>query len=127
MQRPLTRYATLTVSVIALIVLAWPAAASARNAPAHQSVGVAPTSITSTAVASQADSVQRGDRGPTVGFWQDRLNTWFQLSGSTTRLVVDGIFGPRTEAATLEFQRTDNNLPNDGIVDQADRVALEDA
>ncbi len=123
MQRPLTRHATVILSVIAVAVLAWPVAATARNA----SAGAERASTTSAAVASQADSVERGDRGPTVGFWQDRLNVWFGLSGSGTRLVVDGIFGRLTEAATLEFQRSVDGLAADGVVDQVDRVALEDA
>lgn len=40
-----------------------------------------------------------------MAFWQDRLNVWFGLTGSDTRLAVDGIFGPNTEAGTLEFQQ----------------------
>ncbi len=127
MQRPLIRHAAVILSAIAVAVLAWPVAATAGNASAQSSIGVEPASITSAGVAAQAESVGRGDRGPTVGFWQDRLNVWFGLSGSSTRLVVDGIFGRLTEAATLEFQRSVDGLAADGVVDQVDRVALEDA
>jgi hypothetical protein len=53
-----------------------------------------------------------GDRGPWVAVVQDRLSGW------TTQLVTDGIFGPRTEAAVLAAQ-SDGGLPATGVVDAA--------
>ncbi|MEB3281845.1 MAG: peptidoglycan-binding protein [Lyngbya sp.] len=53
--------------------------------------------------------LRRGIQGKTVKNLQERLN----ILGS--RLVVDGIFGPATEAAVKYYQK-DNGLLVDGIV-----------
>lgn len=53
--------------------------------------------------------LKQGDHLPTVGVLQKLLNR------TGTRLAVDGIFGPKTRAAVLEFQRA-RQLPPDGIV-----------
>jgi peptidoglycan hydrolase-like protein with peptidoglycan-binding domain len=68
-----------------------------------------------------------GDRGPAVARWQDRLNDWLQVARTDRgRLAVDGIFGPRTEAATRDLQGT-FNIAVDGIVGPATRAALAQA
>jgi hypothetical protein len=54
-------------------------------------------------------TLRRGSRGPAVRELQQRLNA------RGARLVVDGIFGPRTQAAVRTFQRT-NGLQVDGVV-----------
>ncbi|MDW3215616.1 MAG: peptidoglycan-binding protein [Ilumatobacteraceae bacterium] len=75
-----------------------------------------------------APPIERGERSELAAWWQDRLNTWLQLSGSSTgQIVVDGWYGPNTEAATLEFQESTDEVPADGVVDPEDRVALHDA
>lgn len=71
--------------------------------------------------------VARGDTGRLVELWQDRLNDWLALSGSDLALRVDGIFGPRTEQATLRFQVATASVSADGVVDPVDRVALRNA
>jgi peptidoglycan hydrolase-like protein with peptidoglycan-binding domain len=59
----------------------------------------------------------RGDRGDDVAAWQQQLN------GIGFALVVDGDFGPATEAATRSFQR-DAGLVADGIVGPRTRAAM---
>jgi Putative peptidoglycan binding domain/Heterokaryon incompatibility protein Het-C len=54
-------------------------------------------------------TLRRGSRGPAVRELQQRLNA------RGAGLVVDGIFGPRTQAAVRTFQRT-NRLQVDGVV-----------
>lgn len=53
--------------------------------------------------------LRNGSRGDDVRYLQDLLNHFGY------HLVVDGIFGSRTEAAVREFQRS-YNLSVDGIV-----------
>jgi murein L,D-transpeptidase YcbB/YkuD len=59
----------------------------------------------------------RGSEGPQVADLQRRLNE------HGAGLVVDGIFGPRTEAAVRAFQRR-NRLKVDGIVGPATAATL---
>lgn len=54
-----------------------------------------------------------GDRGTEVEDLQQRLNL-----ALGTDLGVDGIFGPQTRAAVIEFQRQ-NGLPLTGVADKA--------
>ncbi len=75
-----------------------------------------------------APPLEIGDRDQLVEWWQDRLNDWLRLSGSDSYpIVVDGWFGPQTEAATIEFQESVEDLDATGVVDPVDRVALRDA
>ena len=46
-------------------------------------------------------TIQRGDRLPSVALAQARL---FQVGAGRPDLAVDGLFGPETEAAVLDFQ-----------------------
>ncbi len=61
--------------------------------------------------------VRFGSRGPTVEELQYRLNIWILTNAASgqARLNVDGIFGPRSLAATRAFQRA-MRLQVDGIV-----------
>ncbi|WP_196233176.1 peptidoglycan-binding protein [Sphingomonas segetis] len=59
---------------------------------------------------SSFSPLQRGDRLPTVGVIQLLLN---RAGGS---LRVDGSFGPRTQAAVLDFQHQ-RRLPPTGMID----------
>lgn len=59
-----------------------------------------------------------GDRGPEVAELQERLNLLISLD-----LDVDGIFGPATRAAVMEFQRR-NALAVDGVVGRRTKDAL---
>jgi peptidoglycan hydrolase-like protein with peptidoglycan-binding domain len=75
----------------------------------------------------QDSFLMRGDRGPDVCRWQERLNDWIRLETTgQQRLEVDGIFGPSTEEATLALQRT-KGLKADGIVGPKTRRALKEA
>lgn len=90
------------------------------------------TSVDPTTTTSPPDDgappLRRGAEGELVSFWQDGLNGWLDLIGSTTfPIAVDGIFGPRTESATREFQDSSDRVESDGVVDSDDRVALTDA
>jgi hypothetical protein len=58
--------------------------------------------------------IRRGDRLPTVAVVQSYLNQ--NLSGGF--ISVDGIFGPRTEAAVKQFQKAQRVTPT-GIVEAA--------
>ena len=58
--------------------------------------GPAPT------VSPGSDALRLGANGPAVKRWQRRLNR----TRTTGRLVVDGVFGPGTHAATVTFQKS---------------------
>lgn len=57
--------------------------------------------------------IQKGDEGTAVQCWQMLLNGWGYDCGDP-----DGIFGAKTEAATIKFEG-DYNLPKNSIVDAA--------
>lgn len=64
----------------------------------------------------------RGSEGPQVAELQRRLKyAYAEYAGN---LVVDGRFGPATEAAVREFQRRTPGLKVDGIVGPATAAAL---
>lgn len=73
-----------------------------------------------------------GRRGPAVSDWQQQLNTVqfgaFATSASPRQspLVVDGVFGARTECATRTFQRAEG-VPATDVVDSATRTAMRRA
>lgn len=66
-------------------------------------------------------SIARGSKGQNVRDVQNRLKTNYPLYAGT--LVVDGNFGPATDAAVREFQRR-SNLKQDGIVGPATYRAM---
>lgn len=59
-------------------------------------------------------TIRSGSRGPAVTDLQVRMNRWLVSQGRQP-LVVDNIFGSRTRAAVIDFQRA-NSLVPDGIV-----------
>ena len=61
--------------------------------------------------------LQVGTRSDDVRLMQTYLNTIARANPSIEILVVDGIFGPRTQAAVREFQRI-FGLTQDGIIGQ---------
>jgi N-acetyl-anhydromuramyl-L-alanine amidase AmpD len=66
--------------------------------------------------------LHRGSEGPQVAELQRRLKTAYeQYAGN---LVIDGQFGPATEAAVKEFQRRTRGLMVDGIVGPATAAAM---
>jgi len=62
-------------------------------------------------------TIRRGDQGQHVRVLQARLARGFALlSDQLGVLVVDGDFGPRTEAWIREFQLRSGHLTTDGVV-----------
>jgi peptidoglycan hydrolase-like protein with peptidoglycan-binding domain len=61
--------------------------------------------------------VRRGSRGAAVSELQTRLNVWIARTPGVglAPLAVDGIFGPKTDAAVRAFQRA-GRLLVDGVV-----------
>ncbi|MBD0322570.1 MAG: hypothetical protein ICV72_04180, partial [Aldersonia sp.] len=46
------------------------------------------------------------DTGDEVAAWQDAMNDWLQVNAPEAgRLATDGIYGPNTRDATIDFQR----------------------
>ncbi len=102
----------LLIILTATALVAWPALATAGS---HDP-------------ATDGSVVAEGDTGELVAFWQDRLNDWIVLSDDVEgTIAVDGVFGPETEAATLQFQEVNDEVPADAVVDPEDRVALRGA
>jgi peptidoglycan hydrolase-like protein with peptidoglycan-binding domain len=90
-------------------------------------VAVIASSSSSGSSRIEGSLVTRGNRGPDVCRWQERLNDWIRLeSGELERLAVDGVFGPNTEKATIALQRS-KGLTADGIVGPKTRRALKEA
>ncbi len=74
-----------------------------------------------------ADSVVGlGDEGPLVASWQDKLDQWLRLTGSTVGIAVDGVLGPSTAEATRVFEDA-RGLQVDGVVEPEDRVSMREA
>ena len=67
--------------------------------------------------------IRSGDRGAIVSQLQTSLNS---LPSRLSRLTADGIFGPRTLARVIEFQK-DNGLKPDGIVGDATSAKIKAA
>jgi len=68
-------------------------------------------------------TVKRGSRGAVVLDLQRRLNRWSAAHDRPERLKVDGILGPRTDAAVRAFQRM-TLLAADGVVGPKTWTAL---
>jgi N-acetyl-anhydromuramyl-L-alanine amidase AmpD len=64
----------------------------------------------------------RGTEGPQVAELQCRLK--YGYAEYAGHLVIDGVFGPQTEAAVREFQRRTRGLKVDGIVGPQTAAAL---
>ena len=83
----------------------------------------APTPRPPVPVGEYADILlYRGSEGPQVAQLQRQLK--YGYSAYAGNLVIDGVFGPQTEAAVREFQRRTPGLKVDGIVGPATAAAL---
>jgi peptidoglycan hydrolase-like protein with peptidoglycan-binding domain len=88
--------------------------------------GAAAVGVVATAQGSQP-ILRIGTRGPLVADWQQVANGWLEASGYPAtrrlrqqlggRLVIDGVFGPRTKAVTRRFQQEAQLKPT-GVVDR---------
>jgi hypothetical protein len=74
--------------------------------------------------AAERPVLRRGSQGERVRFLQRLLNDWLAIPPGRAPLALDGIFGPRTQAAVVAFQRR-NGLPADGIVGSRTWNALQ--
>jgi N-acetylmuramoyl-L-alanine amidase len=70
-------------------------------------------------ISKQCPLLRQGDRGPAV----TRFQTLVRFAGFNPG-PIDGIFGPRTQAALLAFQRSVRELEITGVVDTETWVAL---
>jgi peptidoglycan hydrolase-like protein with peptidoglycan-binding domain len=74
------------------------------------------TAVTTTAATASQPLLREGSRGAAVQNWQATLN---KLAGKgmpgQAKIARDGIFGPKTKAATQAFQRW-AHITADGIV-----------
>ena len=96
-----------------------PAAQASRTKPAASAKPAASPKAT-----AGAPILRLGDRGRTVAKWQRRLNK----TRKGNELGVDGVFGPRTERATIIFQRSAGLGPQGlGVVGPKTRTALRRA
>jgi hypothetical protein len=103
----------------------WHASAAGYNGPAYRRNGyhlkIAAAYRSAAASSSGGVAILRaGDRGAAVA----ALQTDLADRGAT--LAIDGVFGPRTQAAVRAFQRQ-HGLVVDGIVGPATRAALGQA
>lgn len=90
-------------SLGALLALGWPAPAGA---------------------AVELPRLEPGDTGAPVRFLQEELNAWLAYARpSFGPLAEDGIFGPRTAAATRELER-ESGIAVDGVAEHETWTAL---
>jgi peptidoglycan hydrolase-like protein with peptidoglycan-binding domain len=84
-----------------------------------------PDAVVTAAV--QQPLLREGSRGAAVSDWQATLNK-LAAKGmpAQAKVAVDGIFGPKTKAATLAFQRW-AHISADGIVGSQTRAAAATA
>ena len=64
----------------------------------------------------------RGSQGPQVAQLQRQLKYGYEAYAG--HLVIDGVYGPQTEAVVREFQRSTRGVKVDGIVGPATAAAL---
>lgn len=65
-------------------------------------------------------TLQQGCKGTTVKTLQTNLNKYGKYG-----LVVDGLFGPKTESALIKFQTKEKMSRKDGVYDGATKKSLE--
>lgn len=100
-----------TAALATVPVIPQTLAAAELPGSGHSSAGAVDRNAALTA-ASQRVVLKEGSQGPLVAAAQRRLNEVLPV----THIAEDGIFGPQTRGAVVEFQRR-QGLPASGIVD----------
>ncbi len=78
------------------------------------------------AVAHRAPLLHTGSRGAAVRIWQFDIDRITGKVPGVSHIAVDGVFGPKTAAATRAFQRY-AHIRVDGIVGPQTRAAMQTA
>lgn len=88
-------------------------------------VGWLAAAPTPTPPSTNKPTLRRGSSGPAVVEAQTRLNAWIVGSPGSGQalLTADGMFGPKTDAATRAFQKA-NGLVADGVIGPKTWAAL---
>lgn len=69
--------------------------------------------------------LQTGSSGPEIRTIQEQLNAISNNYPAIPKSIVDGVYGPQTRDAVIEFQKI-FNLPQSGIVDFATWYRISD-
>lgn len=108
---------------VALSALVLAAGAATAGLPAATAAAAPGSAVQANAATARSEPLLAlGMRGTHVERWQRSANRWLAAEGRT-RLAVDGVFGPRTLAATRAVQRA-GGVPVDGVVGPLTRGAL---
>ena len=93
------------------------APAAPAPAPATQTAPAAPSTTAPTTALQSSEKLRWGSRGDAVSDLQSALNN------NGANLAVDGVFGPLTDSAVKDYQRS-NGLLVDGVVGPETRGSL---
>lgn len=108
-----------TLSLVLAVGVAAGTAYPATGAPASARGAAQPPMVLT---AASAPYLAAGDSGPAVRAWQQRVNAWRSANGLPA-ISVDGVFGPRTRAATEAVQSA-LGVAVDGVVGPHTRGAI---
>lgn len=127
-----SRTITWAVPGAAVLALSGLALATTANAAPTATAVTSPAAITaaistgSVTASTQAPVLRTGSRGAAVRGWQIDIDRTADKVSSLPHIAKDGIFGPRTAAATRAFQRY-AHIRVDGIVGPQTRAAMDTA
>ena len=124
-----TRTRILTATVIPAVAVVGLTALAAAPPAAAATAGTttsATAQTTAAATASSARLLVTGDRGSDVRTWQQDIDRVAGKIPGVPRIATDGVYGPRTAAATRAFQRY-AHLSVDGVVGPRTRSAMATA
>jgi len=96
------------------------------TAPAASATPTATAQTVQVATAASTRLLVVGDRGPDVRTWQQDIDRVAGKIAGVPHLATDGVYGPRTAAATRAFQRY-AHLSQDGVVGPNTRSAMTTA
>jgi peptidoglycan hydrolase-like protein with peptidoglycan-binding domain len=117
-----TAWSAVGVTAVGAVLASGLVAGPATAAPTGPAASAAPVVATATMATLQPFPVLR--QGPNSAFPLVTVRSLqFLLNARGARLVVDGLFGPRTNAAVIAFQRS-RGLPATGVVNAATWLRL---